>query len=99
MSRPVKMPVRTFDKMNADTIAKTTEDDIKSLARKWKYRHPKSSKEAKDKAATETAALYLQANQFLYARDDIQAMRNAHENWMLLMRTQFLSVFEPKIKV
>lgn len=96
MSRPTTMPEHDFAEMNAEAIAERAEKDIKSLARKWKYRHKKATKEAKETAATANAALYLQANPSLYKRETIQATRDAHQEWMDKMRGWFLSVWSPR---
>ena len=96
MSRKRILPSHPFKEMDAEAIASTVESDIKSLARKWKYAHSKSSRAAQETAAIETAALYLQANHDLYFRDERQALKDAHQHWILLMQEWFLSVFETK---
>jgi len=88
------MPSHNFKEMDAEVIAATVESDVKALARKWRYAHSKSALVAQETAATEVAALYLQANHDLYFREGRQAMRDAHQHWMQLMQVWFLSIFE-----
>lgn len=96
MSRTRTMPSHNFEGMNAEEIGTLVEKDIKSLARKWKYAHSKATTILIKSAATETAALYLQANHVLYFRDDQQEMRNTHQHWMIMMQEWFISTIEKK---
>jgi hypothetical protein len=96
MSRTRTFPSHDFKDMNAEEIALLVEADIKSLARKWKHQHPQRTVTNESTAATETAALYLQANHALYFRADKQDLKDAHQNWMMMMREWFLRVVEKK---
>ena len=97
MSRTRTFPVHPFGNMDALGIADTVESDIKKMARQWRYAHRKSTRESRETAATETAALYLQANHALYFREEHKAMKDAHQQWMQLMQSWFLSIFEKQL--
>jgi len=84
--------------MNAEEIAMQVKEDIIHLARQWKYKHAKRTPIMSKSAATETAALYLQANHSLYFRDNRQDMKDAHQKWMLLMQEWFLATVERRTK-
>lgn len=94
MPRKPVIPTHDFRQMDATTIADLVEQDIKSMARQWKDDHASGAGQT-DKsyytAATATAAHYLQANPFLYMREEKEATRDAHQHWMDLMREWFLS--------
>ena len=96
--RTSTFPKRSFEDMDVEAIAAQIEKDIKAKARKWRYNNPNKRLDGIEVAATETAALYLQANHDLYFRDDRQAMRDAHAHWMHLMRTWFIQTVERKRK-
>jgi len=82
-----------FEHMSEEDIATKIEHDIRAQARKWKRAKKTRSKVTRgyDAAATETAALYLQANRELYQDADSQVMRERHHGWMLMMKEWFLS--------
>ncbi|SRR6266568_4173345 len=98
--RATSFPKRNFQDVNAEEMARMVEEDIRALARKWKYKNTaKSGKRtppAIRNAAIEAAALYLQANHALYIREDRQAMKDAHQGWMLLMQTWFHEEIEKR---
>lgn len=99
MSRKPAIPTHDFNEMNAVAIADLVEQDIKRAARKWKYAHKGSTEASRHAAATEMGALYLQANHTLYFREEKEALRDAHQHWMELMREWFLGVVAGRAKV
>ncbi len=96
--KATSFPKRNFQDGNAEETARMVEEDIRSLAHKWKYKNTAKKRRpaAIRNAATEAAALYLQANHALYIREDRQAMKDAYQGWMLMIQKWFYEEIEKR---
>lgn len=95
-ARALRKPKPSFADLTSDEIAEQVEKDIRSEARKWKKKHAaqRGKRVNVHTAATATAALYLQKHNILYMRENTQALKDAHQQWMDVMREWFVSTVE-----